>query len=60
MVLATGSEEIRFPAGFGMPVKQILSGLPPAARPVSFFGMVLNNHVPDIDRTARVRASIEY
>ena len=29
-------------------------------RPLSFFGMVLNNHEPDIDVEARVRATIEY
>lgn len=60
MVTATGSSEIRFPEGFGMPVTQILSGLPENMRSVSFLGMVLNNHDSDIDRRVRVRATLEY
>jgi hypothetical protein len=60
MVAATGSSEIRFPAGFGMPVAKIISGLPEDQRMLSFLGMVLNNHEPDIDRTARVRATVEF
>ena len=60
MVTATGSEEIRFPPGFGMTVSQILNGVAPMQRQATFLGMVLNNHVPDIDRTAKVRATIEY
>jgi hypothetical protein len=60
MVTATGSEEIRFPEGFAMPVTQILSGLPPAERRLTLLGMVLNNHEPEMDRNVRVRATIEY
>ena len=60
MVAATGSSEIRFPAGFGMPVTQIISGLPEERRMLSFLGMVLNNHEPDIDREAKVRATVEF
>ena len=60
MVAATGSSEIRFPTGFGMPVMNIISGLPEERRLLTFLGMVLNNHESDIDRTARVRATIEF
>jgi len=60
MVTATGSAEIRFPAGFAMPVNEILLGLPAELREVSFIGMVLNNHEKRIDRWARVRTTIEY
>jgi hypothetical protein len=60
MVTATGSEDIVFPAGFGMPLTQIVGGLPPQQRVVTLLGMVLNNHVPDIDREARIRWNIEY
>jgi hypothetical protein len=60
MVTATGSEEIRFPEGFAMPVTRILDGLPADQRPTRFLGMVLNNHRPDIDLTARIRATVEY
>lgn len=60
MLSATGISEIRFPDGFGMPFGQILSGLPEGDRRISFLGMVLNNHVPDIDRIAQVRATLEY
>jgi hypothetical protein len=60
MVNATGTEEIRLPPGFGIPVGQILAGIPSAVRSVRFLGMVLNNHFPAIDRQARIRATIEY
>jgi hypothetical protein len=60
LVTATGSESIVFPEGFGMPVTQILSGLHPQERSVTLLGMALNNHRPDIDRTARVRFTIDY
>ena len=60
MVTATGMEEVRFPPGFGMPVSQILSGLPPHERRLRMLGMVLNNYEKEIDRMARVRATIEY
>lgn len=60
MVAATGSSEIRFPEGFGMPVTNIIRGLPEERRMLTFLGMVLNNHEPEIDRTARVRATIEF
>jgi hypothetical protein len=60
MVTATGSEEIRFPEGFAMPVTRILSGLPPDQRKLTMLGMVLNNHEPDMDRDVRVRATVEY
>jgi hypothetical protein len=60
MVTATGSAEIRFPEGYGMTVSQILRGVGPDQRSMTFLGMVLNNYVPDIDRKAKVRATIEY
>lgn len=60
LVTATGSEEIRFPPGFAMPVTQILSGLPPAERQLWLLGMVLNNHDPRMHRDVRVRATIRY
>lgn len=59
-VNATGTEEIRFPQGFGIPVSRILAGIPPHARPMRFLGMLLNNNYPEIDRSARIRATIEY
>lgn len=63
LVTATGAEEIRFPEGFAMPVSRILAARADEGAPVeelTFLGMVLNNHRPDIDRLARVRATIEY
>ena len=60
MVTATGSEEIRFPEGFGMPMSQVVGAGGPAQNSLTLLGMVLNNHVPDIDRSARVRATVEY
>lgn len=60
MVTASGATEIRFPEGFGMPVKQLLRSLPEERRQVSFLGMVLNNHQLNIDRLVRIRATVEY
>ena len=60
MVTATGTDEIRFPEGFGMPVGQIISELPPEQQGLSLLGMVLNNHDATIDRNAKVRGRIEY
>lgn len=60
MVTATGSAEIRFPEGFGMPLTQIVAGLPADERWLTFLGMALNNHRPDIDRYAKIRATVEY
>jgi hypothetical protein len=59
-VNATGTDEIRLPEGFAVPVNQILAGLPAESRTVGFLGMVLNNHFPTIDRQARIRATVEY
>ena len=59
-VNATGTEEIRLPPGFAIPVGEILDGIPVESRSVRFLGMVLNNHFPTIDRLARIRATIEY
>ncbi len=57
---ATGFPEIRLPAGFGIPLTRILRAFPQQERAPTFFGMLLNNHEPDIDRYGRVRATIEY
>ena len=59
-VNATGTEEIRFPPGFGIPISRILAEIPPHARPVRFLGMLLNNYSTTIDRSAKIRATIEY
>lgn len=61
LVTATGSEDIVFPEGFGMPLKQILSGIPnPDWRALSVLGMVLNNHEPGMRRLTRVHATVDY
>lgn len=60
LVTATGIDEVRFPEGFGMPLRRILGGVPDAWRGVSVLGMVLNNHDPGMDRVTTVRASIDY
>ena len=66
IVAATGVSDIRFPVGFGLPLwrnldyyKKIKQKGGPA-NPLSFLGMVLNNHEPNIDMTAKIRATIEY
>ena len=59
-VMATGLQEMRFPPGFGVPTSTILAKVPPASFRLNFLGMLLNNHVPDIDRQARIRGRIEY
>lgn len=67
MVTATGISDIRFPEGFAMPLQEMVGvfkqhfdkqGNYP--EPLSFFGMLLNNHEPDLDVEARVRATIGY
>ena len=60
MVTAPGVNAVRFPEGFGMPVRKILDGLPAYDRQLSLLGMLLNTHAADIDRTVRVRWTIEY
>jgi len=60
LVTAPGVEILVFPDGFGMPLNQILSGVPADQREITLLGMVLNNHVPNINRRARVRWEIEY
>lgn len=60
MVAATGSEEIRFPEGFAMPVASILSALPESERSLGFLGMLLNNHRADADELALIRSTVEY
>jgi hypothetical protein len=60
IVTATGITEIRFPEGFGMPLRLITAPFREDPHPLTFFGMVLNNHDPAIDRMVNVRATIEY
>ena len=60
LVTATGTASVRFPAGFGMPLRRILAGMPAEYRGVSVLGMILNNHDPGMNRLARVQATIEY
>lgn len=61
LVTATGSEDIVFPAGFGLPLRQILGGIPRSEwRGASFLGMVLNNFDHSMNRQTRVRATIDY
>jgi len=60
MVTATGMDEIRLPAGFGIPVRQIFSAFPPEIQSMTFLGMLLNNHEPAINRFGKVRATVEY
>ena len=61
LVTATGISDIRFPDGFGLPLNQIVGGIPdPQWRGVSVFGMVLNNFEPAMNRSTRVRATLDY
>lgn len=59
-VHATGGEELRLPHGCAIPVSRIFKHARRDARDLTYFGMVLNNHFPEIDETARIRATIEY
>jgi hypothetical protein len=59
-VSATGAQENRFPTGFGIHTGVILDALPDRLSRLELLGMVLNNYEPEIDRHARVRATIEY
>jgi hypothetical protein len=60
VTVATGFPELRMPEGFGIPLGRILGAVPQQERAPTFFGMLLNNHEPDIDRYGRVRATVEY
>ena len=61
LVMATGAHEIRFPPGFGVRLAREMKDLePPYLRELRYMGMLLNNHEPEIDRTARVRTQIDY
>lgn len=61
LVTATGINDIRFPEGFGLPLNQIINGIPdPRWRGVSVYGMVLNNFDPTMNRATRVRATLNY
>ena len=56
-VAATGMAEIRFPPGFAINVGKTVRDL---NAKLGFLGMVLNNHVADIDRQAFIRTTFEY
>ncbi|MEM7137650.1 MAG: hypothetical protein AAF500_13795 [Myxococcota bacterium] len=60
LTMATGADELRFPDGFAMPVSSIVGRLPEEQQALTFLGMVLNNHETEIDKKARVNASVEY
>ena len=60
IVNATGYNHMEFPNGFAMPISQIVRDLPAEQRGLTFYGMVLNNHVDQINALASVRARIEY
>jgi len=60
MVTATGIPEVRFPPGFGLPLSQILTGIPEAGRGVSVLGMALNNFDQDINRDVTIRVTVDY
>jgi hypothetical protein len=59
-VNATGGERIELPEGFGLPVSAFLQGAKEGDGGLDFFGMVLNNNEPDIDKQVRIRANIDY
>ncbi len=59
-VAATGIEEIRFPAGFGLPIEEIVSDLDAPWNEISMLGMVLNNHGTPRDRDVKLRFTIDY
>jgi hypothetical protein len=60
VVNATGIADLKFPDGFGLPLTQIMRGVPQAWRGVFLMGMVLNNHDEEIDRDVLVRTTIDY
>ena len=60
MVAATGIDEIRFPEGFGIPIKEIVDDLEAPWNELSLFGMVLNNHDADLSRSTKIRFTLEY
>jgi len=60
IVTAMGIPSIRFPEGFGVPLKRILAGMPEQWRGVHLFGMVLNNHHPGLRKDVKVRLTVEY
>jgi len=60
LVTATGISAIRFPDGFGIPLKRILAGMPEKWRGVTLLGMVLNNHDATMNRQVSVRLAVEY
>jgi hypothetical protein len=60
LVNATGIESLQFPSGFGMPVRKIIEPLGPEQSQLFLLGMLLNNHVSEIDRLAKVRWRVQY
>ena len=60
LVTATGLGDVTLPDGFGIPLTQILSDFPSNRRGLMMYGMLLNNHEPDIDTYGKVRATLKY
>lgn len=60
MVAATGIRELAFPAGFGIPIDQILGDLDAPWREVSLLGMVLNNFDESLDTDVKLRFLVDY
>ncbi len=59
-VAATGIDEIRFPAGFGLPIEEIVNDLEAPWNEISMLGMVLNNHGAPQDLSVKLRFTIDY
>lgn len=60
LTMATGADDIRFPPGFAMPISAIVQGQPERERSLTYLGMVLNNHIAEINEQAKVVATVEY
>lgn len=60
MVAAMGIDEIRFPLGFGIPVREIVDDMQPPWNELSLFGMVLNNHAVDRNQQVKIRFTLQY
>lgn len=59
-VAATGIDEISFPAGYGIPIEEIVSGLEAPWNEISLLGMVLNNHGSDVPGDVKLRFTVDY
>jgi hypothetical protein len=60
MVAVTGTREVALPAGFGIPVAQILDDLDEEWRGISLMGMVLNNHDAELRADVKLRFHVDY